>query len=730
MTQFSIPNSDSIGSVSFEKIVTIDISDFTGSEDYIGLSLPEFPSAKLELGKTFIDFTSNPKGDFGIGPVDQIAFNQAGVTIATTSGNSEMKIPIALLTTVDKTMITGVRFRIAAAELCTFRCLSIRAFSADWVYAPTDLDTLWGRVHRPPSTNGSATQSSAFPEATNAPKAWPIVFRANPLTGLSDPKPVNLSVGVTFTSGSFAQATSSSTNFNEFALYFRDVPTDNQTMVELNSMIQSQLDAHGDQPDFGKALYDSRDQEELDIEDQEELDEQTQFNIERIPDESEHTWLEVKLKWGKTQASNKLTIHDADGVGYEFTNMPIEASKHIELDKGNFTMIVDLEDSRIRCRIYKVNQVEEIGSLVFDSGTVFDDTLIKRRKGRFGWWTSLLDGDAYIHSVKSRGTNFGEIVTKEFQSITPVKGVSLYAGSTEDHQLVSGIEPTDRKNMTVTLDPSASGTGKAFKITTAPLRPLQGIATNPFLIDDPRNFQMSFDIKFPSSQVPEGGLTIFLLGEYEDIIPVTLSPFTKDTWTHVKVSLTNELFQTGNYQLVIMQTLPVIATTWWIENVSVKTYSVKWSARPQKDDAWNLEGDRWQDAGFTLNSLNGGIVFEEPGNGLQVRAQALRQDAVINDFKAIPQYATLGRFAWEDESVPITKPTITEITHTGTTTATFTAAGVSSDVIRIYWDFGDGESAIGSPVTHTYASTTTVPVICTVINAQGGINSAQISYTP
>jgi hypothetical protein len=97
-----------------------------------------------------------------------------------------------------------------------------------------------------------------------------------------------------------------------------------------------------------------------------------------------------------------------------------------------------------------------------------------------------------------------------------------------------------------------------------------------------------------------------------------------------------------------MQTLPVTATSWWIENLSAKTYTVKWSARPHKSDAWNLEGDRWQEAGFTLNNLNGGIVFPERGNGLQVRAQALRQEAMISDFKAIPQYATLGRLIFSD----------------------------------------------------------------------------------
>lgn len=732
MTQFAIPDTNPISSVTFDSIVAIDISGFTGVGDYISLSLPAFPRTKVDLTKTFVDFTSNSEGDFGVGPVDQIAFSEADPALPAVAGDTEMQIPLSLLKNIDKSSLTGVRFRIYATEECNFRCLSIRACAEDWAYAPIDLDTLWNRVHRPPSPNGKANPSITFPAAPSAPKAWPIIFRANSLTGLTDPMPVNLDVGVAITSGSLTQAAGKLKN--EFALFFRDVPTDNQTQIEMDTMSQSQLEIHSGQPDFGTALYDARVQKEVDLYGQTELDEKSQFDIERKADESEHTWIEVKLKWGEETSSNELTIFNADEVGYAFTDFVLDASSVNNLDAGVLWLVAELQDSTIHVRIYSLNQVGEISSEVplFDSGLIYDDNLIKRRKGRFGWWTNLRDGDAHIDNIRTRGTNYGEIVSKEFHSITPIKGASLYAGSTADHELVSGVEPTDRENMTISLDPSASATGDAIKIEVTPLKPLQGIVTNEFLIDDPNNLHISLDLKFPSSEIPGGGLSAFLLGPYESIYPVNLSSFTKNTWTHVKVSLKDQLFQTGIYKFVLLQPLPVVATTWWIEHLYVKTYSVKWSARAHKSDAWNIEGDRWQNAGFTLNSLNGGVVFDELGNGLQVRAQAFRQDAVISDFKAIPQYAPLGRLVYRDEFTAHTQPEpkLKISTSKSKLTVTFTASQESAiQLVAYYWNFGDGTEDAGLSVAHTYKGAGSYVVTLMAQTSEGHSTSIQKTVT-
>lgn len=845
MTQFVIPNADPIATLTFDKVVTIDISSFINEGDYISISLPEFPRTKIDITQSYVDFTSNEQGDFGTGATDSIKFSEASPALPATAGDTEMRIPISLFKTLDKSRVTGVRFRIFATEECTFRCLSIRACDVDWKFAPIDLDTLWNRVHRPPAPSGStgtrtnfftnptgelakkiltdgtgwtgtrqvesleipayageyrdkyemssagarlaassftfpaagtyvmsmyvwlnsewnggklkiafgsdftketetileeadATKkgqwqrvstkvkvgsadligtyelayvsapstgaksvvytdalmveaasvpgtyfdgsypgakwtgsansststiiSSSFPIISDFEGGWPRVFRSTQTFGITDPMPVNLEVAAHFTAGTFTQAKSG--GFNEIGLIFRDVPVDDQTQVEVNSFTQSQLDGLGKQPDFGKALYDSRDQTDLEIETQGEIDTTTQFALERKRDESEHSWIEVRLKWNETTGSNKLTIYNADEIGYSFTGMTIEKSSATELEKGNYALIVALVNSTCRVRIYKVDQVGNIGAKVYDTGTLRDETLFKRRKGRFGWYASLLDGDAYIHSVKSRGVNYGEVISKEFQSITPVKGVTLFSGSTLDKQLVERFEPASPYT-TISVDPSATSSGKAIKVTTTPGQSLQGVATNIFKIDDPDNLAISFDIKFPSSQIPGGGLSAFLIGAYEQVVPLTLTGFTRDTWSHVKVSIpVEETLSTGSYQFVLMQTLPVTQADWWIENLSITTSSVKWSARSYASEPWADPEERWQPAGFTLNSEQGGIVFSEPGNGLQIRGQTFRQNAEIHDYKALPQYATLGRVRFEKQAVA-QQSSVINVEHAG-----------------------------------------------------------------
>lgn len=847
MTQFAIPNADPVATLTFEDVVTVDVSAFTKSGDYISLALPEFPSTKFNLTKTFIDFTSNEKGNFGVGPTDEIPFSQGTFFDTQTNNDTELRILISKLVKCDKSSITGVRFRLFATEAATFRCLSIRACAETWKYAPIDLNTLWHRVEHSSTPNGevgvwtnlftnpsgettkkissdgtgwtgtreletelfpafigqyrdkyilssgtekrlaagtfvwpaagtyvmslyvwlgseydggkialkfasdftkesetvlaetdltkkgqwqristrvkvgsadligtyelvcatipSTSKSTLYTDAMMmtlgsepfsyfdgsypgaawtgtaqaststiyrsdfvvgnespeegfpvTPTRWPSLFRSNAFQGLSDPEPVNLIIGAAFTAGSFGQA--SSAKKNELALYFRDVPTDNQTMIEVNTKTMAQLDAAGKQPDFGKALFDARDQEEIDIYDQFELDERTQYTIERKRDESEHTWMEARLKWGATTASNELTLHDADGLGYKWTGMALEASKTSEADKGKYILIVQIKDTWMRAKIYQLNQTGAFISetVVFDTGKITDENLIKRRKGRFGWFANLLDGDAHLDDIKSRGANFGEMISKPFESVTPVKGVQLFTGSTSDKELITGFERTQPEYMTLTPDPNASAGGKAIKVATTPLRPLQGISSNTFQIEEPLNISISFDIRFPASEIPGGQLIGFLLGPNENALPIDFSPYMFDQWSHVKVQMPEILYQTGGYKVIIMQTLPVVATTWWIENLSIKTYSVKWSARAKKPDAWGAGGQRWREAGFTLNSLNGGIVFPERGNQLQIRAQALRQDATISDFKAIPQYATLGRTVFNDALPGETSP--------------------------------------------------------------------------
>lgn len=740
MTHIVIPTSDPIASLKFSEVYEIDISEFTDN-DYISLSLPDFPSTKLDFAQSFVDFTSNPTGDFGVGPTDFISFDQADPSLPGTNGDTEMRIPISLLSTIDKTSLTGVRFRLYATKDCTFRCLSIRACSEKWKYAPVDINTLWNRVERPPSTDGTADQAFDFPPTKESgwPSAFPVVFRADNFSGLKDPKPINVSIGATFSTGSLDAATGDDDDtFNVLAFYFRDIPTDDQVQLELNTLTQADLNSISAQPDFGTATYTDRSQEVLDLQDQTDLDKGTQLDMERLPDYSTHTNLEVKLKWCDTPSLNTLTIFNADGDGYTFSDFTLDAASSTDLDAGQYILLMDLKDDSMRVRIYGIDQVGNIdrSNLVLDSGQIIDDVLIKRRKGRFGWWGQFVDGDAYLYNIKTRGVNYGEIRTKKFGSITPVKGVSVYAGNTSSKELFTEIAPTPWTSppVAVVLDPTASATGNAYKITSTPGASLQGIMTNPFLLDSFTDLRISFNVKFPAlaSQTPGSNLTAFLIGQYSQTIPMNVSAFKDDTWAKVRVDLKDTLIQTGSYHLVLVQTRPVAATTWWLENLSIQTAAIRWSARSHGSDAWGLDNDQWIPAGVTLNSLNGGMVFPEKGNDLQVRGEALRQDAAIYEFKTIPQYATLGRLVWEDESSDQGYSPSADIS-VDQDDLTISVSAIASDpdgsIVSYLWSFGDDTYDSGMATSHTYDRSGTYIVTLIVTDDFGNTGSSQETVT-
>src|SRR5206468_1671408 len=133
---------------------------------------------------------------------------------------------------------------IKATASCTFRALRIRACDANWVYAPIDIDTLYDRVERPPSRDGSLTPTSDFPTATLPnPVDFPVLYRADEPSSVADPRPINMRVGASFTTGSLADT-------NSLAFYFRENQVQGETQVILNGLTMDDLDALGAQPDF------------------------------------------------------------------------------------------------------------------------------------------------------------------------------------------------------------------------------------------------------------------------------------------------------------------------------------------------------------------------------------------------------------------------------------------------------------------------------------------------
>lgn len=520
--------------------------------------------------------------------------------------------------------------------------------------------------------------------------------------------------------------------YNTVALYFRHEALDLQTQLDIDGETQATLDAKGAQPDFDIAKYDPRTQAELNIETQGTLSGDSQFDLERMPDYLSAYFIEVKMKW--SALGGTLTLKDSNGAGYTYTVPAFSTANPF------YYFLAELEDDTIRVRIY---ESDEAGSLMedgelynefFDTLAIKDPAVFGRRKGRFGWYARFADGDAAIENIRPRSLNFGEVVTKPLDSISPVEGASLDVGASPDRVLFNSIPVRAPWGGVVTLDSAKTSTGKAVRVETSG-KPMEGVMTAPFTFDDFGQIDLDFDILFPSLALTDSGFGVeaFLYGEFARFVPLNIGGFSPDRWQHLNVTPPNDYFQPGEYQIVLVQTTP-IATTWWVDNFLVKTRSVEWSGRGHKPDPWGMEEEGWVPFRDTVNRQNAGVVFGKRGNELQIRGRSRRHDSYIDNLKATPKYAELARFFWPDEhsdptSIPNAvvsagAPSGQKVTFTGTSS---TCTG--GTIMAHHWSFGDGTEDFGPVVVHKYKRSGSYAVTLTVIDNNGVRDSASTSVS-
>lgn len=738
MTQFSILDAE-LSLTGVREVVTVDISMFADTDEIL-VTLPDYPGTKVNTALTYIEFTSHPIGDIVEGPTDRVYFNQFVPSLPTTDGNAEGRFPISLLDTIDRSSISAVSIGAVLTSNGTIKFSGIRAVDADWVYAPIDFDSLWNRWERPPSPNGDPAYASGFPTYGSPPYTsdFPIILRSDEISGERDPRVVDTYISSHFITGSLNQASGvDEDHYSTLAWYFREIPVDDQTQLELDTLVQGDLNTLGHQPDFGTAKYTIRRQEDLENYTQTELDANTQFDLETQPDYTLNSWIEVKLRWAKDK-NTQLSIKNAEAIGYEFSFDPLLKTEVNDRDAGNYVALIELVGTKMQFKLYECNQVGEIdkSSLLYATEWINDEDIFKRRKGRVGWYAQLLDGDAAMLNVRQRDTNFGEVVTKAFESNTPVMGAQLFTGSSSSLLLSTEVQASPWGVHSIAPDPSASSSGKAYKIMASAGRSLQGVSTNPFVLDNFRYLDARFKIKFPSSALvkPGSGLDVFLYGEYGRCIPLNITPIEGDKWQSIKATLSDDLIQTGTYKLVMVQTLPSDDTTWWLEDLAITTPTVHWSGRSKKPDPWGKEGDQWMAYETSMNKEYGGLVFEERGHAIQTRGRALRQNAVISDFKTIPKYAELGRFIWSDDVPDRGAPPSAAIQSTDQSGLRVNFRGHGSKdidgwVVAYLWSFGDENYDYGASVSHVYERPGDYHVTLTVVDNLGNQSSASTTVT-
>lgn len=704
-------------------VLTLDLLTDFSDDSEISIALPAFPLASINLANSFVDFTSHPSGDFSIGPTVSISLAES--TIPLVSGDSELRFPRSLLDIVDENQetidqsvgevpddfhaiyldrVSGVRFRITATAPCTFRAAAIRLLDPDWQYGKVDIDTRRNTLRPTVAPNGSITRPYDF--------SFPAVFRSTDPPGKDDPRPIDATVEVAFNTGSLAAAFTS-TNLNSFTVYLREAAQDAVTQVDLNGMTMAELSGNP-LPSSSALLWEGRPLSSLNVMTMGELEGTAMVDLNRQVDTNLANWQAFTVAW---TTSGFASIKDGDDNGYDFGPFTIEP-------RTDYLATFSLESYTGRIVIHKLDRDgTPVKPPIFDSNLIIDDYLFHRRKGRIGWSTNFLDGDASVNHLRVRDLNYAEYRSAPFESLTPVAGAQLVVAGSEPIALQTGWESGPFGGVLRT-DSLKSQTGKAIRIESEGEGfAVQGLWSNWLNFTNINSAEVVFDLWYPSS-AKNHPLAAAFFDENARMVHVALGRITYDQWHRIKILPgLIENMPLGRYRFALLQPSSD-NITWWVDNYSVTERAIDWFARPNQSDAFHDYRVDWVPLRHLVNVSDGGVLFEERGRRLQVQGLARRQNTQIGRIQVIPRYAELGRFVWEEERLVDTHPPVAEFSNTINGRTLFVHGGESHDpqgpIVGYEWNFGDGTQAWGQTAEHTYTGpSSTYTVSLTVTNKHG-----------
>jgi hypothetical protein len=527
--------------------------------------------------------------------------------------------------------------------------------------------------------------------------------------GVDDPQPINSTIGIKFNSG--AQI-----NRNNITLYLRGNENVPVTEATLNNQLVGTLDG------YALASNDT-----------------LPPSLQGTPAPNAFN-IQVNLQWGDFDGIIGYQIslsNSTSPIVYQYNTLVSGDILHTsELNPNtNYLLYAILDDETIEVSIYPFNNQGYLDAPVFTSAPIKDTSVFCRIPGHVGINVNTLDTGAAVYSLRPYHTMFAEFESNTFNSHTPVIGAQLYAQNTPPTQLFyppfMTVTSSDGITPTVTLDSGRTTTGQSSRIVfgqSAATETFQGLTTQPLTpigddisgITDYNAISASFDIWIESSAIantlnPFIGL---LINEQGYGIPLQLPSIVPNKWNHGVISVLvnpnvtpfvltenintilstpvpiNRLIPSGLYKFAVLY-VGGGATTAWIDNLQITSEAVSWSGRVTDNNPYIKDLAPWVPFSSTVNANNSGIRFDQPGYALQVRAQALQQDAEIyNGYTVVPNYAQLGRIV-ADTTDPIVIPS-SDITVTATSlggdTFMFTA-DITSDTGTIYnieWSFGDG----------------------------------------
>ncbi len=554
---------------------------------------------------------------------------------------------------------------------------------------------------------------------------------------IDTPQPINTTFGILFNTGS-------QTKLNQLTLYLRN--TSNIPILE--STLQGQ--------NVGT------------------LDGYSLSNSDNLPTSlstpsSADFNITADLQWGQLlgHLGYQITLKNSvNPIIYQFNSVysaEILSPNNILDNNKEYLFYISLEDETMQATIYPVNIYEYLDANIFTT-TITDSSVFTRTSGSIGLYVNMQDIDANVISMRPYHTVFSAFESHTYNSITPVDGAQIFANTTPPTQLffppLLPLTSSDNVTPTINYDSGRTTTGQSSRITfglSEATTTFQGFKTKPLSpyldnisgITDYYAISASLDVWIESSALTysDNPFVGLLVNEAGYGIPLLLPTIAPNKWIHATVNLLvnpsqtpyvisenintlldeaswtpiNALVPSGLYTFVILYT-GGNPTTIWIDNVQISQNSVEWYARTTKNDPFVQNLSNWIPFSDTVNSPTDGIRFSQPGNTLQIKAEALHQDSQIyNGYTLIPSYAKLGRIVMNKQTTT-TIPTyngtngieliITPIPDTENSfELTCNLHNLPNGIYNIEWSFGNNNFSYDqiintsnlSSITRTYS---------------------------
>jgi hypothetical protein len=589
----------------------------------VNLALPNFPGARINVGASYLEFRQGTQSV-------QLPFPRG----SNVEGNQGFVWPLSALNGLLQP--DQIVLHIAGLSPCIVTVAALRVVSSTWSPTKLDINTQLQRLSPTVAFNGT-TPISDFPH----------IWRSTNPPSFKDPRPINAKLGTVFYTGSMQQN-------NHIKLFFRGHREDYITQLDLNGSDdgtafaaptfgdnQFSLKARQRQPDYGQAVYNPQAQEDLDKLRQADLEGKplTQVELERLRDTVSESYIYIDLQFGLV---NRVVIGTTETRNEDLCVFTFDLD-----DNAKYFFVTEVVDTSVRAQLFKleVDGSYDFDQPVFDSMAIDNDFLYKRRAGRLGWQIALTDGDAWVEGIRSRGLMFAEIITANFESLTPVEGARLSVGATPNIELTTGLVAAGDVTLDIDVHNSRSDDG-SLKVTA---NGNEGVQTEFISFEDFEHTEITFDLYYPSNALAQGQVPLALFtNERSYTIELLMPRLLGDQWQPIKLPLTRAMKeQTGLYKFMILQSIGT--ATWWIDNMSIQQRSVAWSGRATYDDPWNRFNNRWTPFYDLVNATSDGVMFPERGRSLQIRGQALTQNATIDKVYITPKYAELGRLTWDTD---------------------------------------------------------------------------------